>query len=121
MKISEKRLGVTKPIEVKQTVKNSRKIDELQLALLKSQDVDEKTTPVETVQSALDVTNKVRDFLINFYKLNKKQIELLDDLTMEDMGNVFQDSVFRFQGVSEEDIANYHKEEANEDTDPKKD
>ncbi|WP_353990087.1 phage tail tube assembly chaperone [Pediococcus argentinicus] len=111
VKIKIKDLGMTKAVEVKNSIKNKKKMGIVQLALLKEQDdTTDINTPLEEVQQGMNLIQEIEDFLIDVLKLDKKQVEKMEDLEEEQLGMIVGEVIIRIQGASEKDIEDYYKE-----------
>lgn len=122
-KFKEKLLNITKPVEVKSSQKNMRLTYKFQLLMAKAQTFNDMDLE-DSIKASLDMLDQVNDYLIAVLKLDDKQIELLDDLTVEETTQIANKVALRMMGLSEEEVedalAPKEDEEENADTDPKK-
>lgn len=119
-KFKEKLLNINN--EVKSSQKNMRLTYKFQLLMAKAQTFKDMDLE-DSIKASLDMLDQVNDYLITVLKLNDKQVELLDDLTVEETTQIANKVALRMMGLSEEEVedalAPKEDEEENTDTDPK--
>lgn len=126
-KINVSKLGIKKPIEIKLTIKNQDKADEMLIKLLQlsvnadvqSEKKDLKPSEViAQLEQERTFTKEAFGFLKDILKLTDKQIEdAKDELDFNELGQFLNYLIGRIKGQSEEQLAESLKEE---EKDPKK-
>lgn len=127
-KINVSKLGIKNPIEIKLTIKNQDKADEMLIKLLQlsvnadAQSEKEDLKPAEVIEQLKQertFTKEAFDFLKDVLKLTDKQVEdAKDELDFNELGQFLNYLIGRIKGQSEEQLAESLKEE---EKDPKKD
>lgn len=108
-------LGMTKPLEIKGTVKNLKKTYQMQLDMANSEETMEALEGTQALQAVLDLQNSVEAYLIDILRLSAKQIEKLEDLEQEKLMEITQYTAMRVMGMSDADIKDVLAQSAVED------
>lgn len=126
-KINVSKLGIKNPIEIKLTIKNQDKADEMLIKLLQlsvnadAQSEKEDLKPAEVIEQLKQertFTKEAFDFLKDVLKLTDKQVEDAKDiLGFDELGQFLNYLIGRIKGQSEEQLAKSLQEE---EKDPKK-
>lgn len=111
IKCTRTELGMTKPVEVKQSNDNMLAAYNFQLKLAKMSTIDEDNEPVQIIEQMLDTTQYVMDFLTDLLKLNVKQQAKLGELETDETIEIANDLAMRLMGMDpEKDVSEEDKE-----------
>ena len=97
-------LGMTKPVEIRGTVKNIKKTLSLQKEISKSQDI--MVTPEATLEDTFEALDKMLDVQLAYVsetlKLTAKQYAMLEDLERDDLELITSEIVAKVFGEETE-------------------
>lgn len=123
MQMKIEKLGMKKPIKIKQNVHNQKLMSRAQLSLLKLQDDhSDDMTPLEAIQNNLNLIDELEKFLKEFMKLTPKQLEDVEEnLEPYELGEVVGEIAMRFNGATDEEVKEAFEESEQETEEVKAD
>lgn len=118
----EKYLGIKRPIEIKGTVKNTRKVYSMQLKLAKMNKTIQANDPennsekfdedkmIAMLESMSDILTECESFVLEILNLSSKYISKLDELSQEELIGLVTQITDVFMGVKSEKVDESKKE-----------